>query len=128
VSVLVLCDDLLFTSKVTATARALGLSAAVARTPEAAVTKAVAAPPATVIVDLHLPGLDLPALLAGLRAAGRPPQVVGFGSHVDVETLKAARSAGCDAVMPRSQFAKELEARLPEWATSASPLPVPPAA
>ncbi len=112
-SVLIVCDDLMFTSKVTATARAHGLTAAVARTPADAARKA---PPAgCVIVDLHLPGLDLPQLLADLRAGSRAA-VIGFGSHVDVEMLKAARAAGCDRVMPRSQFVKELEAKLPEWA------------
>lgn len=112
-SVLVLCDDLMFTSKVTATARAHGLPAAVARTSADVIRKAP--PTGCVLVDLHLPGLDLPPLLAALRAAGSP-RVIGFGSHVDVETLKAARAAGCDQVLPRSQFTKELETRLPEWA------------
>lgn len=112
--VLILCDDLMFTSKVTATARAHGLTAAVARTPAEAVRKAP--PVGCVIVDLHLLGLDLPQLLADLRAGSRAA-VIGFGSHVDAETLKAARAAGCDRVMPRSQFVKELEAKLPEWAT-----------
>jgi DNA-binding response OmpR family regulator len=113
VSVLVLCDDLMFTSKVTATARAHGLAAVVARTPAAAVTKA---PPAgCVLVDLHLPGLDLPAFLASLRTVSSAT-TIGFGSHVDVDTLKAARTAGCDRVLPRSQFVKELETGLAEWA------------
>ncbi len=113
-SVLIVCDDLMFTSKVTATARAHGLTAAVARTPADAARKAAGV--GCVIVDLHLPGLDVPALLGELRAAGSRAAVIGFGSHVDVETLKAARAAGCDRVLPRSQFVRELEAKLPEWA------------
>jgi DNA-binding response OmpR family regulator len=112
----VLCDDLMFTSKVTATARAHGLTAAVARTPAAAVAKAP--PTGCVLIDLHLPGLDLPAFLPSLRT-GSTATVIGFGSHIDVETLKAARAAGCDRVMPRSQFVKELETGLVEWAGAA---------
>ncbi len=115
-SVLVLCDDLIFSSKVTATARSHGLTAAVARTPDAAVAKVP--PTGCVLVDLHLPGLDLPAFLADLRASSTAT-VIGFGSHVDVDTLKAARAAGCDRVMPRSQFVKELETGLTEWAGAA---------
>jgi DNA-binding response OmpR family regulator len=114
VSALIVCDDLMFTSKVTATARAHGLTAAVARTPADAVRKAP--PTGCVIVDLHLPGLDLPGLISDLRVTGSTAVVIGFGSHVDVETLKAARTAGCDRVLPRSQFVRELEAKLPEWA------------
>jgi len=117
--VLVLCDDLMFTSKVTATGRASGVAVAVARMAAAAVQRATANPPACVLIDLHNPGLDLPQLLSELRA-GCPamPRVIGFGSHVDVDTLKAARKAGCDSVMPRSQFSEQLEAKLPEWAKS----------
>lgn len=114
-SVVLLCDDLLFGSKVTATGRAHGLAVSVARTPAQAVAKAAGA--ACVIVDLHLEGLHLPELLPELRSAG-VKRVIGFGSHVDAETLKAARRAGCDVVMPRSQFAKEVEEKLTEWATS----------
>lgn len=112
-SVVLLCDDLLFGSKVTATGRAHGIPVAVARTPAAAVAKAADA--ACVIVDLHLDGLNVEALLGELRAT-RPVRVIGFGSHVDVETLKSARRAGCDLVMPKSQFSAELESKLAEWA------------
>lgn len=113
-SVLLLCDDLLFGSKVTTTGRAQGIPVAVARTPAAAVAKAVGA--GCVIVDLHMEGLDVAKLVADLRAT-QPVRVIGFGSHVDVETLKTARRAGCDLVMPRSQFTAELEAKLAVWAT-----------
>ena len=113
---LLICDDLIFTSKVTATARAKGLHVLPVRSGEAALTAAANAPPACVIVDLHNAGLDIEVLLVGLRAACRTmPRVVGFGSHVDVETLRAARDAGCDLVMPRSQFVKKLESDLPAW-------------
>jgi hypothetical protein len=43
------------------------------------------------------------------------PFVAAFGSHVDTETLRAARAAGCNVVWPRSKFAEELEAALPAW-------------
>ena len=32
------------------------------------------------------------------------PRIVGFGSHVNVERLQAAREAGCDQAMARSAF------------------------
>ncbi len=116
-AVLVLCDDLMFTSKVTATGRAAGVAVTVARTAEAAVRRAADSPPACVLVDLHNPGMNLERLLTELRA-GCPamPRVIGFGSHVDVDTLKAARKAGCNLVLPRSQFSEQLEAKLAEWA------------
>ena len=112
--VLILCDDLIFTSKIAATARAHGLDASVARTQEALVAKLAADPAACVIVDLHNVTLNWASLFAML---GEPrPRFVGFGSHVDKSVLEAARSAGCDLVMPRSQFVKLLETDLPKWA------------
>lgn len=113
---LMLSDDLLFVSKVTATARAHGLTVAVARTAAQAVESARRTPPTGVLVDLHNPGLDLPGFLAELTATcSMMPRVIGYGSHVDVETLKAARAAGLDRVMPRSQFVTELEVSLSDW-------------
>ena len=110
------CDDLIFTSKVTATARAVGATVTPVRSAGAAVAAAKQSAPACVLVDLHNPGLDLPAFLAALReACPTMPRVIGYGSHVDVAALKAARAAGCDRVLPRSQFVAELEAKLEEW-------------
>ena len=111
---LLLCDDLLFASKVTATAAAHGLAVTVRKSPEELLAAAAANPPAGVIVDLHTPGLEIETLIVRLNATG-PVRVIGFGSHVDKETLAAAKAAGCNEVMPRSKFVKELEENLPRW-------------
>ena len=113
---LMLSDDLLFTSRVTATARAAGLSVTPARGAGELLKLARAAPPRCVIVDLHNPGLDVGELIAGLRAACDPmPRVIAYGSHVEAAALRAARAAGCDEVMPRSRFVEVLEEALPGW-------------
>jgi hypothetical protein len=54
-----------------------------------------------VVVDLSRPGVV--DALAGLSA-----RTIGFGSHVDRELLAAASAAGCDLVLPRSQFFSRL--------------------
>ncbi len=113
---LFVCDDLIFTSRVTATARAKGLTVTPVRSAAEAVRRAGESPPACVIVDLHTAGNDLPELLAGLRAAcPTMPRVVAYGSHVNKELLQAARDAGCDVVLPRSKFAASLETDLTSW-------------
>ena len=113
---LMLCDDLIFFSRVSGAARAAGLSVRMVRSASDLLGAARAAPPAGVIVDVHNPGLDLPALLAGLKeACPVMPRVTAYGSHVEAEVLRAARQAGCDKVMPRSLFVKELEAKVGEW-------------
>jgi CheY-like chemotaxis protein len=113
---LLLCDDLIFASRVAATARALGLAVKAARSPELLVELARREPPGGVLIDLGHPELDLPELLRRLgEACPTPPRVMAYGSHVDAERLRAARMAGCDPVLPRSRFVEELERQLPHW-------------
>jgi len=113
---LVLCDDLIFFSRISGSARAAGLVVRQVKTATDAVTLARQTPPASVIVDLQTPELDLSVFLAELKAAcPAMPRVIGFGSHVEAAALRSAREAGCDRVMPRSQFAKELEGSIAEW-------------
>jgi hypothetical protein len=56
-------------------------------------------------IDLIVADLDVenPEALVGL---GMP--VLGYYSHVDVETKEAAEAAGVDLVVPRSRMAREL--------------------
>lgn len=37
-----------------------------------------------------------------------PEKCIAFGSHVDVDSFKKARSLGCKRVLPRSRFFEEL--------------------
>ena len=111
-----LCDDLIFFSRVSGAARAAGLSVRMVRTAADLVAAARTSPPAGVILDVHNPGLDLPALLAELKQiCPAMPRVTAYGSHVEAAVLRAARQAGCDRVLPRSQFVEELETKIAEW-------------
>jgi CheY-like chemotaxis protein len=113
---LMLCDDLIFFSRVSGAARAAGLTVRMVRSAADLLTAARAAAPRGVIIDVHNPGLDLPALLAELKeACPAMPRVIAYGSHVEAAVLRAARAAGCDRVLPRSQFVEELEGKIGEW-------------
>jgi len=114
---LLLCDDLMFTSRITGAARALGLSLSSVRDAAALVERVKADHIVCVLLDLHNPGLDIAQLAPSLKWAG-VRTIVAFGSHVDTETLTKARNAGCDLVLPRSKFVAELETKLPEWFTA----------
>jgi hypothetical protein len=59
--------------------------------------------------------------LASLRSAHPQARLVAFGPHVDTETLAAARDAGADQVLARSQFFRD-----PAAALAPGPDPVPP--
>jgi len=113
---LLLSDDLIFISRIVATASAQGLNLKSARSAANLVALARQQRPCCVIVDLANPGLILPELLHELAEVCESlPRVVAYGSHVDSETLRAARAAGCDPVWPRSKFVAELATALPQW-------------
>jgi CheY-like chemotaxis protein len=113
---LLLCDDLIFASRITGEARALGLTVTPARSIEQLLAFAQQHAPSCVLIDLAFPGLVLADLFGRLGEVCDPsPRVVAYGSHVDADSLRAARSAGCDPALPRSKFVEELPRALPEW-------------
>lgn len=103
---LLISPDLFFTSKVTGTAQALGLRVEAVDDIASAAVRLPAGDIACVLLDLGIPRVSVADLFAAMPAAARVP-IIAFGSHVNVELLEAARSAGAE-VMPRSQFASTL--------------------
>ncbi len=112
---LLLSDDLIFTSRVTGTGRDLGFTIRSAKNTDGLLALAEKDPPACVIIDLSNPGLQIEEFVAAIKRMAPLPTIVAYGSHVDTATLKAARAAGCDFVMPRSQFVEALPRDLPQW-------------
>jgi hypothetical protein len=111
---LLLCDDLMFTSRITGTARAANLSLFAARTVAEFVSTAGWMRPTWVIIDLDFPMLKLDEVLRELKEACHAmPRVAAYGSHVDAAGLRAARDAGCEPVLPRSKFVEDLASLLP---------------
>lgn len=112
-----LCDDLLFASRVTATAQSLGKTVKVARSSAVLKSRITEAGPRFILVDLANPGLVIEELVSwvhSMAAGDAKPRIVAYGSHVDAATLKKARAAGCDDVLTRSQFVEQLENLLGE--------------
>ena len=99
--VLALVRDLMFVSRITSTAKAVGTDLRVIRDPAALGNQ----PGRLLLVDLNLPGA-LEAAAAWRQATQSP--VVGFASHVDAQTIAKARQAGLDRVMARSGFVEAL--------------------
>lgn len=112
---IVLCDDLMFSSRITATARSLGADMKTARSADVLTQLAREKAPSLVVLDLANPGLSVTDLIAGWKAEGKLPFLVAFGSHVDAAALQAARVAGCNLVLPRSKFVELLPVKLASW-------------
>ena len=61
-----------------------------------------------VVIDLARFGGEV----AAVRAAAPAVWLVAFGPHVDEAAAAAARADGADAVLPRSQFFRDVAAAL----------------
>lgn len=105
---ILLCQDLIFTSKITGTARELGRRVLVAGTDPLARSMLEQWRPGAVFVDLSHPAFATPEALMAYRAISPGSRFIAFGSHVDVRALANARDAGCDPVLPRSKFTADL--------------------
>ena len=112
---LLLSDDLLFGSRITATATAAGVSFRIMRSAADLLAQAAQVTPRCVLLDLQNPGLPIEDTVAQLKRLHPAPTIVAYGSHVDAETLRRARDAGCDVAWPRSKFVEELATALPAW-------------
>lgn len=103
-------EDLLFRSKIAATAESLNVEASFPRSPRKLLEGAKEAPPDLLVLDLNSARFEPLRLLeefkAGDATSGVP--VVGFLSHVQKDLALAARERGCDRIMARSAFVKDL--------------------
>jgi PleD family two-component response regulator len=117
--VLVAVDDLLFSSKIRATAKQVGVELAFARTPSDILQQARALKPSLVIFDINSEKADPINTVAALKADAELKNIptTGFVSHVNTALIMAARQAGMDEVMARSAFA----ANLPQILTEKEP-------
>lgn len=108
--VLVAVDDLLFSSKIRATAKQAGVELTFARSGDEVIAQARASRPALIVFDLNSGKTDPIATIAALKADPGLAAVrtIGFASHVHTDLIAAARRAGADQVLPRSAFAGNL--------------------
>jgi DNA-binding NarL/FixJ family response regulator len=102
--------DLFFRSKLDAAGDSLGVTIVYASDLDAAARRAAELKPAVVFADLSDGAFPAADTAAKIRAAAPAARLIGFASHIDLKPLKAAREAGFDHTLSRSEFT----ARLPE--------------
>jgi CheY-like chemotaxis protein len=103
-------DDLLFSVKISTTAKAVGAEVYFERTPGMALARIKEKQPELAIFDLNSARLDPLGVIAQLKSdpETRGIKTLGFVSHVHADTIAAAREAGIDEVLARSAFADRL--------------------
>jgi CheY-like chemotaxis protein len=108
--VLAAVEDLLFKSKISETASTLGVEATFPRSPEKLLEAIHESPPDLLILDLNSARFKPLTLLQTVRSDGATREVptVGFLSHVQKDLAVAAREAGCDRIVARSAFTRDL--------------------
>ena len=65
--------------------------------------------PALVLVDLEGDQDTWPKVVEGVRNSGPPDvRMVAFGPHADVAGMERARALGCDPVLTKGEFSRDL--------------------
>ena len=113
--VIAVVSDLIFSTKISGTARAIGFEANTVTTSQALSSALDAGDVRLVIVDMSLAKGEAPAALrCGASHASRP-KTVAFYSHVQSELKEAAERAGADLIMARSKFNEQLPQLLRQY-------------
>jgi hypothetical protein len=110
--IVALVPDLMFGTRIEDAAKHLGYPVEFVKPEEDAGAMIAHVSPALVVVALDAPH-SMEAIEAGRKAGAR---VLAFGSHKNVELMRAAKAAGCDQVVARSQMAADLPNLLKKYA------------
>lgn len=124
--ILAVVEDLIFLSKIQETSKALGITIEAASA-AAAMQRAREGSARALVIDLNHRSGEAVALVRQLKSdpATAAVPVVGFLSHVQAELAAAARAAGCDMVLARSAFVKQLPELLKRLAGREAAAPPP---
>jgi CheY-like chemotaxis protein len=119
-TVVALVEDLIFLSRIRETAKAVGATVETGDTTNCLASIAKARPQA-ILLDLNSARLSAVDCVRALKAdpATRQIPIVGFVSHVQSDLIAAARAAGCDLVLARSAFSRQLPDLLRRFASKA---------
>ncbi|MFN0088488.1 MAG: response regulator [Blastocatellia bacterium] len=112
--ILLLLDNLFFAGKILPAAAEAGREVVRARTASRALELARSERPAMIILDLDASECGPLELLRQLKADEELARIptLGFVSHVNTGRQAEAREAGCDRVLARSAFDRDLRSLL----------------
>jgi PleD family two-component response regulator len=109
---MILCavDDLLFSVKIATAAKGVGADVYFERTPGMVLSRIREKQPSLVIFDLNSARLQPLEVIGAMKADSELTAIrtIGYVSHVDSDTITAARHAGIDQVLARSAFSDRI--------------------
>jgi len=108
--VLILVDDLFFSSKITSTARLCSVPARLLKTPRELLQNADPEKVKLIIVDLNGRTTQPVRAIQELKGSsgGEAIPILAYFSHVQTELAEEARKAGARWILPRSAFSARL--------------------
>jgi DNA-binding NarL/FixJ family response regulator len=107
-----LTNDLMFSSRVRSLAQAAGIGLEVVGSREALRERIESHGAAMVLVDLDHRDANMQEIMAEVSQQAHPPVVLAYASHVKESLLSSAAASGCQFVLSRGQFDKQIGAIL----------------
>jgi CheY-like chemotaxis protein len=117
--IIAVMDDLFFSSKIREAAKPLGLTIEFIKNTDGLIEKLESQKPSLLIFDLNSKACNPTKIIKNLKSSPilKDIPVLGYLSHVQTELKEEADKAGCDLVLPRSKFSKDLKEILTKYST-----------
>jgi CheY-like chemotaxis protein len=109
--IIAVMDDLFFSSKIREAAKPLGLNIEFIKNTDGLIEKLESQKPSLLIFDLNSKACNPAETIKNLKSSPvlKDIPILGYLSHVQTELKEEADKAGCDIVIPRSKFSKDLK-------------------
>lgn len=113
-----LTDDMFFSSKIREAAKTNNVIVDFVKNPDGLIDKLVSHPPSLLVVDLNFKKLNPLEIIKELKLTPglKDIPVIGYLPHVEKDLKNKAVKAGCDIVLPRSRFSREVGEILKRYA------------
>jgi PleD family two-component response regulator len=117
--IIAVLDDMIFSSKIREAAKPLNLEIEFIKTTNGLIQKLQSEKPSLIIFDLNSKTHNPIQTIRDLKSFSdlQDTPILGYLSHVQTELKKEAINAGCDLVLPRSRFSREVREILARYST-----------
>lgn len=106
----VLTNDIFFSSKIREAAKSKGTAVEFIKSKDGLIDRLASRPPSVIILDLGCRKLNPVRLIGEIKSTGPLKEIpmIGYLPHVDTDLKREAVKEGCDTVLPRARFAREI--------------------